>query len=119
MDPEFFYWNRQRGRDLTEFQNERDDILNLLKGVTCKRQVFLRTRTKTTDGKGVEFINEETKPSLDLYVDITRQFQPTKTWLYRISQALLYTMLISAGLAWKNLDKAYKLFRSIVVFGLV
>jgi pentatricopeptide repeat protein len=44
---------------------------------------------------------------------------PRKTWLYRIGQALLYTMLISACLAWKNPDKAYKLFRSIAVFGLV
>jgi hypothetical protein len=62
-DPGFFYWNRPSERVLAGFQKERDNILNSLKGMTCKRQIFLHTGTKTTDGmKGVEVINEETCP---------------------------------------------------------
>jgi hypothetical protein len=45
---------------LKGFEQERNAILRLLRGIKCRCMVFLHTKTKTTAGmEGVEVINQE------------------------------------------------------------
>ena len=62
-DPNYFYWNYKGQKVLKGFEQERNAILGLLRGIKCRRMVFLHTKTKTTAGmEEVEVINETKCP---------------------------------------------------------
>ncbi|KAI9318855.1 hypothetical protein BDR26DRAFT_913465 [Obelidium mucronatum] len=62
-NPSRFYWNSKSNCVLKGFEKDRDAILEILKGKTVFRKVFLHTRTSATSGiDGNTLINETSAP---------------------------------------------------------
>ncbi|KAI8823917.1 hypothetical protein BJ741DRAFT_72026 [Chytriomyces cf. hyalinus JEL632] len=62
-DPQYFYWNRNKGSILKGFETRRGKILAELKNMSRTRVVFLHTTTKTVAGmEQVRVVNQETEP---------------------------------------------------------
>ncbi|KAI8823935.1 hypothetical protein BJ741DRAFT_654851 [Chytriomyces cf. hyalinus JEL632] len=62
-DPQYFYWNRNKGSVLKGFETRRGKILAELKNMSRTRVVFLHTTTKTVAGmEQVRVVNQETEP---------------------------------------------------------
>ncbi|KAJ3342997.1 hypothetical protein HDU83_005842 [Entophlyctis luteolus] len=70
-DPQYFYWNRKNDSVLRGFESRRNDILDMLKNMTCRRLAFLHTTTKTTlELEDVTVINQDSEPKFFDNLDV-------------------------------------------------
>ncbi|KAJ3336155.1 hypothetical protein HDU83_009599, partial [Entophlyctis luteolus] len=69
-DPQYFYWNSKNDSVLRGFESRRNDILDRLKNLTCRRLVFLHTTTTTLGLEDVTVINQDSEPKFFDNLDV-------------------------------------------------